>query len=77
MITTLSDSLTVGCAIATAAKAAVRSSALGVQASARGATEGERGPRLQQLRQGSEVVSALYTERGIVAPNRIGHCKLL
>ena len=57
MITTMSDSTDVGCAIATAAKAAVRSSVPGVQAGTRGAKEGELGPRLQQQRQGSGVVS--------------------
>ena len=53
----MSDSTDVGCAIATAAKAAVRSSVPGVQAGTRGAKEGELGPRLQQQRQGSGVVS--------------------
>ena len=72
----MSDSTDVGCAIATAAKAAVRSSALGVQASARGATEGELGRQLQQQRQGSEVVRCAIAGAWYCGAI-LHHCKLL
>ena len=60
MITTLTLS-SGGCAIATAAKAAVRSREPGVRAGTRGASEGEREPRLQQRRLGSWWCVVLYS----------------
>ena len=55
MITTLSDSLTVGVQ-QLQQLCSVRSSVPGVQADTRGAKEGELGRQLQQQRQGSEAV---------------------
>ena len=56
VITTLSDSLTVGVQ-QLQQLCSVRSSVPGVQAGTRGAKEGELGRQLQQQRQGSGVVS--------------------
>ena len=60
MITTLSDSLTVGVQ-QLQQLSSERSRVPGVQAGTRGAKEGELGPRLQQQRQGSGVVSCATT----------------
>ena len=66
-----------GCAIATAAKAAVRSSAQGVRACARGVSEGERGPRLQQRRLGSWWYVVLYSRTWNCGANSILRHNLL
>ena len=75
MITTMSDSLTVGVQ-QLQQLSSERSSVPGVQADTRGAKEGELGPRLQQQRQGSEVVSCAISGAWYCGAI-LHHCKLL